>query len=518
MKKKFMMVAVLLGALTLGACVDDNESQSVTDVRTAKAEQLRAMADLYKAQAEAELIYANAEKAYKEAQAEYEKARAAAEQAAADQIQFELQKAKEAYERNLEAINLEAQNRLLQAKIDAAEKEKEFLALASEQLKELYRQYAAEVNTLDVLKSDLNYQNNLIAQYETQSISIEKANAAQKAIYEKEILGYQKQIEAYKAYEGKDKSELQEEVGKLYTIWSNENYNYTQARIVANNAYTAYAEALESVTPFAENVTLKTLQAVYTIYQLGYYQVITTEDFIINEEFGLSTTKFALTNSEYSMLSAKNELADREAEIKEYLGTPATEKEAATGYYANLKTWEDRLAELQKAETPDEEEIRTAKEQIAMWTDMIANAKEQLAEATQNIKDFDTAVAAFAGDDWKAYEAALEGLKSNESVVAYINALIAEDDAWERVDQAVAEYNAAYELANNSVNAQEMILEYEQLIAQNELYISQLTNNYDVLLQQAKDNVARLTTQIELQEAVVAIAKKNLDDAIAAQE
>lgn len=62
MRKKFMMVAVLLGALTLGACVDDNESQSVTDVRTAKAEQLRAMADLYKAQAEAELIYANAEK------------------------------------------------------------------------------------------------------------------------------------------------------------------------------------------------------------------------------------------------------------------------------------------------------------------------------------------------------------------------------------------------------------------------------------------------------------------------
>lgn len=102
MKKKFMMVAVLLGALTLGACVDDNESQSVTDVRTAKAEQLRAMASLYEAQAEAELIYANAEKAYKEAQAEYEKARAAAEQAAADQIQFELQKAKEEYERNLE--------------------------------------------------------------------------------------------------------------------------------------------------------------------------------------------------------------------------------------------------------------------------------------------------------------------------------------------------------------------------------------------------------------------------------
>lgn len=36
MKKKIMMVAAILGALTLGSCVDDNESQSVTDVRNAK--------------------------------------------------------------------------------------------------------------------------------------------------------------------------------------------------------------------------------------------------------------------------------------------------------------------------------------------------------------------------------------------------------------------------------------------------------------------------------------------------
>lgn len=69
-----MMVAVLLGALTLGACVDDNESQSVTDVRKAKAEQLSALAQKAKAEAEALLISANAEKAYKEALAKYQEA------------------------------------------------------------------------------------------------------------------------------------------------------------------------------------------------------------------------------------------------------------------------------------------------------------------------------------------------------------------------------------------------------------------------------------------------------------
>jgi len=46
MKKKLMMVAVLLGALSLGACVDNDESTSVEAVRNAKAEQLKGAAAL----------------------------------------------------------------------------------------------------------------------------------------------------------------------------------------------------------------------------------------------------------------------------------------------------------------------------------------------------------------------------------------------------------------------------------------------------------------------------------------
>ena len=51
MKKKLMMVAVLLGALSLGACVDNDESASVEAVRNAKAEQLKGLAALANAQA-----------------------------------------------------------------------------------------------------------------------------------------------------------------------------------------------------------------------------------------------------------------------------------------------------------------------------------------------------------------------------------------------------------------------------------------------------------------------------------
>ena len=55
------MVGVLLGALSLGACVDDNESASVTNIRNAKADQLTALAEQARAEGEAAKILAEAE-------------------------------------------------------------------------------------------------------------------------------------------------------------------------------------------------------------------------------------------------------------------------------------------------------------------------------------------------------------------------------------------------------------------------------------------------------------------------
>lgn len=87
-----MMVAVLLGALSLGACVDNDESASVTNVREAKAAQLESVAALNNAEAQAKKVLADAQAALMAAQAEVEKANAAKIQAetAIAQKQLEL--------------------------------------------------------------------------------------------------------------------------------------------------------------------------------------------------------------------------------------------------------------------------------------------------------------------------------------------------------------------------------------------------------------------------------------------
>lgn len=125
MKKKFMMAAVLLGALTLGSCVDDNESASVTAIREAKAAQLSALANYQQAQADAELILANAKAKVKEADAAYQAALAKIKDLQAQEKELELQKAQATLETDIEAAKTKAQAQLVeaQAKLEAAKAE-----------------------------------------------------------------------------------------------------------------------------------------------------------------------------------------------------------------------------------------------------------------------------------------------------------------------------------------------------------------------------------------------------------
>ncbi|MCY6328124.1 hypothetical protein OXV69_16450 [Bacteroides fragilis] len=122
MKKKLMMVAVLLGALSLGACVDNDESASVTAVRNAKAKQLESVANMNNANADAKKAITAAEVAIKEAEAAYKKAQAELEQAQADQQKILLEKAQAALEAELEAakINAEAQLNYAKASLETA--------------------------------------------------------------------------------------------------------------------------------------------------------------------------------------------------------------------------------------------------------------------------------------------------------------------------------------------------------------------------------------------------------------
>ncbi len=87
MEKKLLFLAALAGAVTLGSCVKDDESASVTAVRNAKAAQLNSEATLNEAMAlyrAAQAAHEQADAAYRQAEVEWAKADARVRAAAAD--------------------------------------------------------------------------------------------------------------------------------------------------------------------------------------------------------------------------------------------------------------------------------------------------------------------------------------------------------------------------------------------------------------------------------------------------
>ena len=155
MKGKFMIIAALLVSLTLGACVDSQESPSVTAVRTAKAEALKSVAALNNAEAKAKATMAAAEAELKAAQAQLLAAQAA---------QLNAETEGQSIANELAAAKAEAQIAKLQAKLqkELVELQKELLtalqgaaAQADSELASLYTQYETAFNQLLTKKQDL---------------------------------------------------------------------------------------------------------------------------------------------------------------------------------------------------------------------------------------------------------------------------------------------------------------------------------------------------------------------------
>lgn len=196
MKKKLMMVTLLLAGLSMGACVDDKESASVTAVRDAKTEQLESVAAMNSAAAEAKQAIAAAEAALKLAEAQ-------AKQAAADLKNAEAEYQKKQTELN--ALKNEAQsieNQKKQAELEAQ------LAQLEVDKKRIEKQMAQ-------IKADMEK-----AQVEAQAALL-RAEAAMKDA-EQQLLDYEKQLADAKTQAEKDRIEAERtELEQLAYTYSN---------------------------------------------------------------------------------------------------------------------------------------------------------------------------------------------------------------------------------------------------------------------------------------------------------
>ena len=250
MKKKLMMVAVLLGALTLGACVDDNESASVTAIREAKKAQLESLANLNNANAEAIALAAQAEADLKAAKAAYEQARADAEKANAAEQEMLNEQAKQEFALKLQMLQAKYAAKIAEYNNLKAFYENELWNNTDAHVQKVYNAYTTALNNINILTGNKLTQQVLKSQTEAQLITAEESLKQSLASLNTEKL--QKERELAKLTAMKEAQPSKDEYLKMlddlevkaYDILNNQRPAAKSASKTADEAYVAAKKAV----------------------------------------------------------------------------------------------------------------------------------------------------------------------------------------------------------------------------------------------------------------------------------
>lgn len=493
-----MMVAVLLGALTLGACVDDNESQSVTDVRNAKAEQLKAMAELHKAQAEAELISANAEKALKEAKAEWQK-----QQTEQSKAEFAIR---------IEQIKAEAEAAIAASRLQAAQDEQSLLNLADARVQELYEKYRNALGNMTYYQQRKIQLTTDIAKAEAELTPVQTLADNQVAYYQKLIDMEEYKITLYNTYKGADLVELKQAAEKAYQVYLAAGDAQTKASAAnneANNAYNAEAKRFN----LWEEVTnpIKAVAAAKELRQNYGWMIITESEKYLSDSKSISY--YTLNAS-----SVEREKQNLEGRVKTYSDNLGTDKDDATKstLYGQLAEATKQKADALKVD-PDAD-VSYYESRIAQLTADITSEKENLEDAKAQLAKFNSLVASFAGDDLKAYDEAVAAL--TKLAEAYEKAHKAYLDAETACQKAQNEYFVANELVDQT-DVEQLIAQCQNNIAshqQDQIFWKNNVISKEDAIAKYKFELETIEGQIAAQQAIIDSLKKQIDAAIAEQE
>lgn len=545
MKKKFIAVSMVLGALalsstTLTSCVDDNESASVTAIRDAKAKQLTALANYQQAQADAEKIVAEADAAIKNAEAK-------AQEIINELQNLELEKAKATLETDIETAQAQAQAALLSQKA-ALEEAKASLIEASNAADEATKDkinallekadaimygYGVSSTTSIYGTGGLNEQliskkaERVKADYELVDIQLQIAEQVRQE--EKSLAVNEALLAEYKKYDNAnlDAAEkaaieaeqklpallkIQNEASALYyTEWAKvtsaendidktEVINYRDGDVNGNriNSYVTYE--YPEVKYFTVTHDDGTSEKTYTTYDVP-QMVVQTE---------MLTT--AITNADRAVKVAEQDLANAEKAQTDGLKDDAITDDGTTTY----KQLKDAVTEAQKAfeEEPTDANKSTleyAESRVKYYENnlqaIVDNAQEALDYAKEEQTILNEINTLLTGEAFKNYTTVYN---------AYITAVDASVETWITYLKAEHNYEVQSELVNGLYNIvysytdwEAVINDVERDINQNKENIATMTANDGITTEATKQQymkildqeIASLEKEIEIKQA-----------------
>jgi DNA repair exonuclease SbcCD ATPase subunit len=570
MKKKFLLAAVLVGALSLGSCVDNNESASVTAVRNAKAEQLSGLAKLYEAQAEAQIITANAQAAYNNALAALKNAETETEKAKAMEAMARAQAevARIAAQSEIDLLNLKADAIKAQAAY-----EKALLNQGNanvQELNTLFAAYQQASNELIQKQIDLNTYKTALAKMEAQIINASELTAAQIASFNSQIAQFQQsiaadstKIEVYKKYTNTAEAQAAYNAAfakneELRQAWTKADQTSDAADLTASKAQStmtgsAYAQSIREII---REMMYPNIAGIYvtridddkengrpTAAEGNYCAVVTYNSKTTyiplfknivakNEEIKFSpvegqatqTVIYSVQESYYDLIPGG--FAEFQDSINAYV--KRNQGAALTAAQKTYKDAQTALAAAEKAVADAGKDVTDAQKAAVTAAkaaaDAALTAQNQAEDALNDINEEAAELAELIKNIEANADANTANVKAyNEATLAAANAQVAENQAYAVYDENRSELQALNTILTDSQAVDQNILNCQTRIANNKQQIANLqgkiaeaendTSNDDAIARQ-KQLIADTEAEIVVLQKVVDTTKATLEAAI----
>ena len=586
MKKKFFAIYALIGAMAASpiftSCVESEETPSVEALRNAKAEELKAIADLNNAQAASATALAAADAALLNAQAEAVKAQKKLTEANAALLETQNEAEKAALEVTIKQAEAElariqgeidaqaiyiqaelmyAQQQLLDAQKNLEAATKNYDAYEKAKLQNLANEYSWAVQDLQYYQKQLIAAKSQLVKLESGLVKAEDALEKTIAANNNQIALNNIQIETLKKYtnysEDKDALYLEmQEANSVRNVANNQRNAAESAwyELLNNIDGSAINEAWEEITKdefylFVNNNRVAYEEGEETIYygvnhisqyfnvskcyrernehKYGDYEYdnYCGDSFIFEYEMSTDIRQIELVaddNTSWRKESIKN--------WNEEIKTKETELETAVAATkAAKKAWDEAEEADKDAKKAEYETALNA--ELALNAD-IENLQNNVEDCTKWIAIYDKALD-LAKNAAKYNEALQAKIKAynDANVAAYAETLAAWEkyiDADEAYQEADTAYWALYDLywdANNIANSiKDLENSNESLLAEIEAAEKLLTYYegyempYEVAIELQKQVVAAREAVVAAYEVKVKEAKEALDAAMPAEE
>ena len=346
--------------------------------------------------------------------------------------------------------------KMLQLEYEMQNMQQQILDAADSHIQQLFQYYKTEMQELNDLKTQLHQQNSLLAKADADILNAQDYVARETARYESLIADAESEIAVLEAYQGQDLAEIRARYGKAYADYDTKYADYSIKYGEMEIAYSAIKELIQNNYSMDNiyNTTHEALRIMDTL-SFEYGVTISTKRYII---YRPSVDYGRITYPEVSYILYSISDADRQA------------------LYASLTN------------NPSELEI-------------VASLFNKLNTV------------------YTAYTDEVSSLRSHALTTAYFDACDICDAAYILQHEAYLEVEILSDLVSSGllIDTQAEIRELKDSIDSWRVAIAQLTDIEDAedAKRQIEDNIAQLNELIAAQEQIVALAKADLDAALA---